>query len=320
MSATVIARFVGSCEEAGTGAPDCVTPRLDWAVSVVAAVRATNAKVDGRRMSKLSGTLRELRGTFDFACMTTRSDPIQLTTQLMSIDSTSGREGDVIAWLDGYLAERGWRTQRIPVSPGRDDLFATVVDAPLVTLSTHLDTVPPFIPPRVDGSKIHGRGACDAKGIAAAMICAAERLREANVPIAMLFVVGEEVTHDGAHAANEAFAAKQVPATSRVLVNGEPTESTLAVGTKGAIRVIVRTKGQAAHSAYPHLGHSATRDLVHLLVELDDATLPSDSLLGETTINIGGLSGGVADNVVAPAAEARLMIRLVTPPEEVQHT
>lgn len=237
----------------------------------------------------------------------------------MSIDSTSGREGDVIAWLDGYLAERGWRTQRIPVSPGRDDLFATVVDAPLVTLSTHLDTVPPFIPPRVDGSKIHGRGACDAKGIAAAMICAAERLREANVPIAMLFVVGEEVTHDGAHAANEAFAAKQVPATSRVLVNGEPTESTLAVGTKGAIRVIVRTKGQAAHSAYPHLGHSATRDLVHLLVELDDATLPSDSLLGETTINIGGLSGGVADNVVAPAAEARLMIRLVTPPEEVQH-
>ncbi|HEY4132329.1 MAG TPA: M20/M25/M40 family metallo-hydrolase [Gemmatimonadaceae bacterium] len=250
--------------------------------------------------------------------MTTRSDPIQLTTQLMSIDSTSGREGEVIAWLDGYLSQHGWRTQRIPVTPGRDDLFATVVDAPLVTLSTHLDTVPPYIPPRVEGSQIHGRGACDAKGIAAAMICAAERLREANVPIALLFVVGEEVTHDGAHAANEAFATNQVPATSRILVNGEPTESTLAVGTKGAIRVTVRTKGQAAHSAYPHLGHSATRDLVHLLAELDGASLPTDSLLGDTTINIGGLSGGVADNVVAPSAEARLMIRLVTPPEDMK--
>jgi acetylornithine deacetylase len=193
-----------------------------------------------------------------------------------------------------------------------------MVDAPLVTLSTHLDTVPPFIPPRLEGSKIHGRGACDAKGIAAAMICAAERLRDANVPVALLFVVGEEVTHDGAHAANEAFAAKQIPATSRVLINGEPTESTLAVGTKGAIRVIVRTKGQAAHSAYPHLGHSATRDLVHLLAELDGKPLPSDSLLGDTTVNIGGLSGGVADNVVAPSAEARLMIRLVTPPTEVR--
>jgi len=269
-------------------------------------------------MRKLSETLRDLRGNVDFAIMTTRSDPIQLTTQLMSIDSTSGREGEVIAWLDRYLADRGWRTRRIPVTEGRDDLFATMVDEPVVTLSTHLDTVPPYIPPRVEGSKIHGRGACDAKGIAAAMICAAERLREDDVPVALLFVVGEEVTHDGALAANEAFAAKSVPATSRVLINGEPTESTLAVGTKGAIRVIVRTKGQAAHSAYPHLGHSATRDLVHLLAELDAKPLPTDSLLGDTTVNIGGLSGGVADNVVAPSAEARLMIRLVTPPDEIR--
>src|ERR1700712_3990505 len=152
----------------------------------------------------------------------------------MEIDSTSGREGDVIAWLDGYLRSTGWRVQRIPVTTGRYDVYATVVDAPLVTLSTHLDTVPPFIPPRVDGAFIRGRGACDAKGIAAAMICAAERLREQNLPVAMLFVVGEEVTHDGAHAANDAIVAKTVPATNRALVNGEPTESTLAVGTKGA--------------------------------------------------------------------------------------
>ncbi len=236
----------------------------------------------------------------------------------MSIDSTSGREGAVISWLDLYLAEHGWRTVRIPVSPGRDDVYATATDAPLVTLSTHLDTVPPFIPPRREDGKLHGRGACDAKGIAAAMICAAERLRDAGFPIALLFVVGEEVTHDGAHAANEAIASGMVPRTNRVIVNGEPTESTLAVGTKGAIRVTVRTKGHAAHSAYPHLGHSATRSLVHLLAEIDAMTLPRDELFGETTVNIGVLSGGVADNVVAPAAEGRLMIRLVTPPNEVK--
>jgi acetylornithine deacetylase len=249
--------------------------------------------------------------------MNTALDPVELTVQLMSIDSTSGNEGPVITWLDAFLAGRGWRTQRIPVTPGRDDLFATAVDAPLVTLSTHLDTVPPFIAPRRDQRQLYGRGSCDAKGIAAAMICAAERLCLAGMPVALLFVVGEEVTHDGAHAANEAFAAKLVPATSRVLINGEPTESTLAVGTKGAIRVMARTIGQAAHSAYPHLGHSATRDLVHLFADLDNVTFPSDALLGETTVNIGGLSGGVADNVVAPWAEGRLMIRLVTPADEV---
>ncbi len=249
--------------------------------------------------------------------MSTSSDPVDLTLALMSIDSTSGREGAVIAWLDDYLRERGWRTQRIPVTPGRDDLFATVSDSPLVTLGTHLDTVPPFIPPTRDADRIYGRGSCDAKGVAAAMICAAERLRDAGLPIALLFVVGEEVSHDGAHAANAAFAAKTIPATNRVLINGEPTESTLALGTKGAIRVVVRTAGKAAHSAYPHLGHSATRDLVHLLAGLDALQLPSDSLLGDTTVNIGALSGGVADNVTAPSAEGRLMIRLVTPADEI---
>lgn len=257
-------------------------------------------------------------GRFDLATMNTRSDPIQLSAGLMSIDSTSGRETEVVAWLDRYLAERGWRTTRIPVSPARDDVYATSSDAPLVTLSTHLDTVPPYIPPRLDGDVLRGRGACDAKGIAASMICAAERLRDAGAPVALLFVVGEEVTHDGAHAANDAIARGVVPRTNRVIIDGEPTESTLAIGTKGAIRATLRTRGHAAHSAYPHLGHSATRDLVNLLAELDSVAFPTDELLGETTANIGVLSGGVADNVVAPAAEARLMIRLVTPPDDVK--
>jgi acetylornithine deacetylase len=238
-------------------------------------------------------------------------DPVELAVELMRRDSTSGSEGAVIAYAEERLVAEGWTVRRIPVSPGRDDLLATGPVEPLVTLSTHLDTVPPHTEPRLDGGVLFGRGACDAKGIAAAMWCAAERLRTAGVPVALLFVVGEETEHDGAHAAN------LVPTTSRVLINGEPTESTLAVGTKGALRATVRCEGRAAHSAYPHLGHSATADLVRLLAELEGLPWPADPVLGETTVNIGRLAGGVADNVIAPWAEARLMARVVTSVDDV---
>jgi len=249
--------------------------------------------------------------------MQTPLDVADVALDLMRIESTSGQEGDVIAFVHALLVGRGWRTRRIPVTHGRDDVFATATDAPLVTLSTHLDTVPPFIAPSRSGGRIAGRGACDAKGIAAAMICAAERLRNDGVPIALLFVVGEETCHDGAHAANEAVRSGVLPATNRALINGEPTESTLALGTKGAVRLTLRTSGRAAHSAYPHLGHSATLGLVRLLAELETVELPRDALLGDTTINIGSLAGGVADNVIAPSAEARLMARLVGPADDV---
>ncbi len=232
-------------------------------------------------------------------------DVSSLTFDLVRIPSISGHEGEIVGAVEMLLRERAWSVRRIAVSPGRDDLWATASDAPLVTLSTHLDTVPPHIPPRTEGGRLYGRGACDAKGIAAAMIVAAERLRARDVPVGLLFVVGEETVHDGALAAN------MLQTTSRVLIDGEPTESRLAAGTKGALRAIVRTTGRAAHSAYPELGHSATHELVHLLATLDKVPLPADPVLGATTINIGALSGGVADNVIAPSAEARLMIRLV---------
>jgi acetylornithine deacetylase len=234
----------------------------------------------------------------------------------MQAPSTSGREAPAIDVAEQLLIERGWRVRRIPVEPGRDDLFATAGDAPpRVTLSTHLDTVPPYIAPRLDGERLFGRGACDAKGIAAAMICAADRLRARGVPVALLFVVGEETTHDGAHAADE-WVQRELPDMPRALINGEPTESKLGVGTKGALRMLLRTDGVAAHSAYPQLGISATQALARLLVEMEQVELPRDPVLGDTTINIGALSGGVADNVIAPWAEARLMARLVTPASE----
>ena len=244
-------------------------------------------------------------------------DVVDVTLDLARIDSTSGQEGEVIAFVERLLASRGWTTTRIPVTPGRDDIFATADPAPLVTLSTHLDTVPPYIAPARTADRLTGRGVCDAKGIAAAMICAAERLRDASVPVALLFVVGEETCHDGAHAANDAYRSGLVPGTSIALINGEPTESRLALGTKGAVRMTVRTSGVAAHSAYPHRGISATMKLVRLLFELDTIELPRDSLLGDTTVNIGMLSGGIADNVLAPSAEARIMARLVGPVDDV---
>lgn len=243
--------------------------------------------------------------------MTLERQVTELAIRLMEVESTSGGEATVVTLADEVLTSRRWFTDRIAVTPGRDALLAVSAADPVLTFCTHLDTVPPYLPPRLEGDTLHGRGACDAKGIAAAMILAGERLRARGVPVALLFVVGEETTHDGAHAANAR------PTTSRILINGEPTESTLAVGTKGALRVTVRTTGRAAHSAYPHMGHSATRELVHLLAALDNVPWPSDPLLGETTVNIGALSGGVADNVLAPWAEARLMLRLVTPAEEV---
>ena len=243
------------------------------------------------------------------------TDVVALAEWLMTSDSTSGRESALTGAFGAALEGRGWTVTRIPAPDGREDLLVTSGCGPYVTLSTHLDTVPPYLPPRLEGSRLYGRGSCDAKGIAAAMLCAAERLRAAGVPVALLFVVGEEATHDGAHAANEWAVANGFPSVA--LINGEPTESTLALGTKGALRVVVRTEGEAAHSAYPHLGRSATRALVHLLATLDELDLPRDPVLGDTTINIGRLAGGVADNVVAPSAEARLMARLVTDPNEV---
>jgi acetylornithine deacetylase len=207
---------------------------------------------------------------------------------------------------------------RIPVSDGREDLFATWSDVPCVTFSTHLDTVPPFVEPKLDNGVLYGRGSCDAKGIAAAMIVAAERLRANGKPASLLFVVGEETTHDGAGAANDWAARTKF--NSRALINGEPTENALAVGTKGAMRFLLRTEGRAAHSAYPHLGVSATSALARLLVEMESLALPSDPLLGDTTINVGSIVGGVADNVIAPWAEARCMARLVGDADEFEAT
>ncbi len=237
-------------------------------------------------------------------------DVLAIAMQLMATESTTGNEGRVITVAEGSLTGLGWNVRRIPVTPGRDNLLAYGAKPVELVFSTHLDTVPPYHPPHIEGDRLLGRGACDAKGIAAAMICAATALREQGMASGVLLVVGEEAPHDGAKAANA------VKNHCKVLINGEPTESKLGIGTKGALRCSIATRGKAAHSAYPHLGVSATSQLVKLLTELETLSLPTHPVLGATTVNIGGLAGGVADNVVAPDATARLMIRIVTPADD----
>lgn len=233
------------------------------------------------------------------------SDVVALATELLSLDSTTGREREAVDLTARWLVARGWNVTLQEVEPGRSNVWATRRGGG-VALSTHLDTVPPYVAPKLDGNRLYGRGACDAKGIAAAMLVAAQRLADSGEErVDLLFVVGEEKGSPGARAAN------RLPATSKWLVNGEPTESKLASGGKGAQRVIVRVRGREAHSAYMHLGESALDPMLDLLPGLRTLALPSDALLGDTTYNVGLLRAGTEANIVPGLAEAEIMIRLV---------
>ncbi|MGH9467364.1 MAG: M20/M25/M40 family metallo-hydrolase [Terriglobales bacterium] len=239
------------------------------------------------------------------------------TRALVDVDSTTGQEGAAAALTASFLRQHGdghqggWDEVSLwPVAPGRDNVFARR-GQPRVVLSTHLDTVPPFFPSREDDERIYGRGACDAKGICAAMCCAALELAAEGVSdFGLLFVVGEERNSAGAIAANALAPALAGP---RYLINGEPTESRLMEAGKGVLRVALRAHGRAAHSAYPELGDSAIHKLLPVLARLQAMPLPHDRVLGPTTLNIGTIAGGRAPNVIADEAEAELMFRLVGP-------
>jgi acetylornithine deacetylase len=233
----------------------------------------------------------------------------ELTQALVDIESITGNEapaGDYVARRLSTLAARhDGRVERIAVEPNRFNVLATWGN-PVVTLSTHIDTVPPYFPSSEDDEYIYGRGACDTRGIIASMICAVDDLlAEGARGVALLFVVGEERNSAGAfHAAKDGRG-------SRFLINGEPTENKLAVGSKGALRMEVFASGRMAHSAYPELGESAIEKLLDALAAVRLVTLPVDAVLGASTLNIGTIGGGRAPNVVADEARAELLIRLV---------
>lgn len=228
---------------------------------------------------------------------------------MMSIPSVSGEEKAVGFWLREYLESLGWTVELQPVSENQSNVVATLNDTPRVWFSTHMDTVPPFIPPTEDHEKIYGRGACDAKGIIAAQITAAEILRKQGLEdIGLLFTVEEERASTGAKAAN----LHPLAAKCEYMINGEPTDNELAIGSKGTFRLKIRTAGRAAHSAYPEEGDSAIETLLDILDDIRQTRFPNDPFFGETTVNIGTIEGGLALNIIPPSAEAGLAIRLTT--------
>src|ERR1700678_4027880 len=250
-------------------------------------------------------------------------DPIQLTKQLVDIDSTTYHEGLAGQFLHEYLKGQRYAVERMAVAqpdiartPGggageRFNVYAALPGVtPDVVLSTHMDTVPPFFGCTEDDEFLYGRGTCDAKGIIAAQVAAADRLREGGVNVGLLFVVGEERDSAGAAVANLS------PKGSRFLINGEPTDNRLALASKGALRVELRAKGRMAHSAYPELGESAIDKLISALHDVMALPLPVEPEIGPSTMNIGLIEGGRAPNVIADKAEAHILIRLVGPADE----
>jgi acetylornithine deacetylase len=235
------------------------------------------------------------------------NDVVSLAAELLAIQSTTGGETPVVDYVSRWLVARGWNVTLQEVSRGRANVWGSRSGSGNgVAFSTHLDTVPPFVPPRLEGTRLFGRGSSDAKGIAAAMLVAADRLvNDGEKRVEVLFVVGEEKGSDGARAANT------LNTSSRFLINGEPTESKLASGAKGSLRATIRTRGREAHSAYPHLGQSAIEPMLELLPTLKKLPLPSDPVLGQTTVNIGTIRGGTEANVIPAHAEAEIMFRLV---------
>ena len=236
-------------------------------------------------------------------------DLFAFTRRLIDIPSVSGDEGAVARFLASHLEGVGYRVELQAVEGGRANVIATTDARPRVVLSTHMDTVPPHIAARADDDYIYGRGACDAKGIIAAQLAAAERLRGAGVEeIGLLFTVDEELGSLGARAANEHPAAR----ACEYLINGEPTDNLLAAGSKGSLRARLKATGRAAHSAYPEHGESAVEKLLDVLADVRAHDWPHDDFLGATTCNIGTIAGGTASNVIPAAAEAVLHLRLVT--------
>ncbi|MFL6374454.1 MAG: M20/M25/M40 family metallo-hydrolase [Pyrinomonadaceae bacterium] len=239
----------------------------------------------------------------------------ELAKKMMSIPSTSGEEEAVGFWLRDHLEELGWQVELQPVSENQNNVVAWLTDTPRVWLSTHMDTVPPFIPPTEDSEKIYGRGSCDAKGIIAAQITAAERLRAEGVEdIGLLYTVEEERSSTGAKTAN----LHPLASKCEYMINGEPTDNDLAIGSKGTFRLKIKTTGKAAHSAYPEEGDSAIERLLDILEDVRHTRFPNDDFFGETTVNIGTIEGGLALNIVPPTAEAGLAIRLTTPRQPVE--
>jgi acetylornithine deacetylase len=241
-------------------------------------------------------------------------DPFALTRKLIGIESTTGMESAVGQALAAELEQLGYAVERMPVEGARFNVWATHPGhiSPALALSTHMDTVPPYIPSSETADRIYGRGSCDAKGIIVAQIAASEKLKEEGIHVGLLFLVGEERDSQGAQTAN------LQPRGVKYLINGEPTENRLAVASKGTLRVELVAKGRMAHSAYPELGESAIEKLLDALHEIRKIKLPDNPKAGPCTLNVGQIEGGRAPNVIPDHAVAQLLFRLVGPAQDLR--
>jgi acetylornithine deacetylase len=237
---------------------------------------------------------------------------IELTKALMDIPSLTEDEKELGLFVSDYLARKGFSVEKQYVTDDRFNVVA-IMGTPKVLLCTHLDTVPPYIPFSEDDVFIYGRGACDAKGIMAAMLVAGDRLAlEKNRNFGYLFTVGEEVESIGARVAGRSGL------RAEYLIVGEPTDNKLALGHKGNLTFSLMAAGRAAHSAYPEQGESAVDKLLDVLHDLRHADFGTDPVLGKATINIGVIAGGVRANVVPDQAMAKIVLRAVTAADEVE--
>jgi acetylornithine deacetylase len=242
-------------------------------------------------------------------------DPIAFARQLIDTPSPTGDEAAHADILLRELARLGFSVRRQEVTHDRFNVFATAGGRPRVVLNSHLDTVPPWFHSREDADAIYGRGACDTKGVIAAMVAASERLMRDRIrDFALLFVVGEETDSIGAKSANIAFR----DLGSEYVLVGEPTESKFARASKGALTLVVAFEGVAAHSAYPHLGDSAISKMVAAIAEINATDWGRDEDLGETTVNVGVVRGGEKPNIIPANAELEMIFRLVTTPEDIR--
>lgn len=239
-------------------------------------------------------------------------DVVALTRRLVDIESVTGEEGPAGEFLLQHLRSHGWEAAPIAVDAHRFNVFAHGAALPVVVFCTHMDTVPPFLPSSEDGENVYGRGACDAKGIMAAQITAAERLRDQGAAVGLLFTVGEERDSIGAKTANQ-----HAPG-SKFLIDGEPTGNKLAIATKGVLNVRLTARGKMAHSAYPDQGESAIDKLLDALARLRAMELPNVAGIGQCTMNVGTISGGRAPNVVADEAHADILYRMVTASDDIK--
>jgi acetylornithine deacetylase len=242
-------------------------------------------------------------------------DPLALARRLIDIPSPTEQEREMGTFLHETLTALGYACRIQEVAADRFNIFAGAGGRPRVVLNSHIDTVPPWFACSEDEEFLYGRGACDTKGVIAAMIAAGERLRAGGFDdFAYLFVVGEETDSIGAKSANVAF--KDLG--SEYVVVGEPTESTFARASKGALTIFAAFDGKAGHSAYPERGDSAIAKMVAAIAAIDAADWGTHEVLGRATANVGVVRGGEKPNIIAGSAECQMMFRTVGDPEDVR--